>query len=185
MLFIPRLTLLQRKVVKTLGYNVVKTQLHSAPPFIAALGLCLVMGWISDRLSLRLPFVLVSGALTITGLGILMTIHSGFSVRYLGVCLVCMGALSAPPGILCWYLMNLRGHQARSIGSAFVMSIGNHGGLLAPFAFLPQFAPYYRTGYAICMGVAVLGFFAAILYALLVWKKNCILKAAGRQPLAL
>jgi MFS family permease len=157
------------------------TQLHSVPPFASAFGLCIVMAWLSDRVNLRLPFVLLSFALVITGLSILMTVHAGFSVRYLGICLVCMGALGAAPSIVCWYLMNLQGHKARSMGSAFMISFGNAGGIVAPFAFLPQFAPYYRTGYAICMGVTVLGLVATALYTLLVLKKNRTFTAAGAE----
>ncbi|KAF2447376.1 putative allantoate permease [Karstenula rhodostoma CBS 690.94] len=168
-------------VVKTLGYTLVKTQLHSVPPFASAFGLCIVMAWLSDRVNLRLPFVLFSSALLIMGLSILMTVHVGFSVRYLGICLVCMGALGAAPSIVCWYLMNLQGHKARSIGSAFMISFGNAGGLVAPFAFLPKFAPYYRTGYAICMGVTVLGLVATALYTLLVLRKNRALTSAGAE----
>jgi len=160
---------------------VVKTQLHSVPPFAAAFGLCIIMAWLSDRVSLRLPFVLFSGALAIVGLSILMTIHSGFSVRYLGICLVCMGALGSAPSVVCWYLMNLQGHKARSIGSAFMISFGNVGGIVAPFAFLPKYAPYYHTGYAICMGALVMGLVATMLYTLLVFQKNYRSKEAGLE----
>ncbi|KAF2797575.1 putative allantoate permease [Melanomma pulvis-pyrius CBS 109.77] len=155
-------------IVKTLGYSVVQTQLHSVPPFAAALALCLVMAYLSDRTNKRMPFVLFGNALLIAGLAILLKTHSGFSVRYLGVCLVCMGALGAGPSVVCWYLMNLEGHKQRSIGSGWMISFGNIGGILAPFAFLTKYAPYYETGYSICMGVAVLGIITTLSYMLLV-----------------
>lgn len=139
------------------------------------------MAWWSDRINLRLPFVLFSGALIIIGLAILMAVHSGFSVRYLGICLVCMGSLGAAPSIVCWYLMNLRGHKARSIGSAFMISFGNTGGILAPFAFLPKYAPYYRTGYAICMGVTIMGLTATLLYTFLILKRNHTSRTSGAE----
>jgi hypothetical protein len=110
-----------------------------------------------------------------------MTVHSGFSVRYLGINLVCMGALAAGPSVVCWYLMNLRGHKERSIGSAFMISFGNAGGILAPFAFLPKYAPYYRTGYAICMGVTVMGLFATALYTLMILRRNRRSTHAGAE----
>ncbi|KAF2823557.1 putative allantoate permease [Ophiobolus disseminans] len=166
-------------IVRTLGYTVVKTQLHSVPPFAAAFALCIIMAWLSDRINLRLPFVLFSGALLIIGLAILITVHSGFSVRYLGINLVCMGALGAAPSIVCWYLMNLEGHKQRSIGSAFMISFGNCGGILAPFTFLTKYAPYYRTGYAICMGVTVMGLAATASYTFLISKRNRRSKLAG------
>jgi MFS family permease len=160
---------------------VVNTQLHSVPPFAAAFGLCIILVWLSDRTNLRLPFVLFSGALIIIGLATLMTVHTGFSVRYLGINLVCMGALSAGLGIVCWYLMNLRGHKERSIGSAFMISFGNTGGILAPFAFLTKYAPYYHTGYAICIGVTALGLTATFLYTLLILRRNRTSKYARAE----
>ncbi|KAK8021843.1 hypothetical protein PG990_006981 [Apiospora arundinis] len=155
-------------IVKTLGYSVVQTQLHSVPPFAAALGLCLVLAYLSDRTGNHLFFVQFSATILITGLAILMTTHGNFSAQYAGICLVCMGAFSAAPSVICWYIMNLEGHKNRSIGSGWMISVGNTGGILAPFVFLPAFAPQYRPGYSTCMGVAVLGMSATVGYATLI-----------------
>ncbi|KAI1073453.1 putative allantoate permease [Whalleya microplaca] len=159
-------------IVKTLGYSVIQTQLHSVPPFAAALGMCLVLAYLSDKTDNRLPYVLFPGALLIAGLAILMTIHANFSVQYAGLCLVCMGAFGAGPTVICWYLMNLEGHKQRSIGSGWMISVGNTGGILAPFAFLPKFAPEYRPGYSICMGVAALGIVVTLCYTLLILRER-------------
>jgi MFS family permease len=155
-------------IISSLGYSVVQTQLHAVPPFAAALGLCLVMAYLSDRTDLRFPFVLFGNALLIIGLAILMTIHHNFSLQYAGICLVAMGAFGAGASIVCWYLMNLQGHKQRSIGAGWMISFGNTGGVLAPFTFLAKFKPYYTTGYTICMAIAVVGTVAALAYAALV-----------------
>lgn len=144
------------------------------------------MAYLSDRMNKRMPFVLFANALLIVGLGILMTVHSGFSVRYLGVCLVCMGALGAGPSVVCWYLMNLEGHKQRSIGSGWMISLGNTGGILAPFAFLARYAPYYETGYSICMGVAVLGVVTTLSYAsLIMLERRRDIRSGKNKPTAL
>ncbi|PSN64775.1 putative allantoate permease [Corynespora cassiicola Philippines] len=155
-------------IVKTLGYSVIQTQLHSVPPFAAALGFCLVLAILSDYTNKRVPYVLFGSVTLIAGLAVLMTNHTNFSVRYAGICLVCMGAYGAAPMIVCWYLMNLQGHKQRSIGSGWMISFGNTGGILAPFTFLTKFAPYYRTGYSVCMAVVALGTISTISYATLI-----------------
>ena len=155
-------------IVKTLGYSVIQTQLHSVPPFAAALGFCLVLAILSDYTNKRVPYVLFGSVTLIAGLAVLMTNHTNFSVRYAGICLVCMGAYGAAPMIVCWYLMNLQGHKQRSIGSGWMISFGNTGGILAPFTFLTKFAPYYRTGYSVCMAVIALGTISTISYATLI-----------------
>jgi MFS family permease len=163
-------------LVQTLGYSVVQTQLHSVPPFAAALGLCFVAAYISDKARIRLPFVLLGYVLLIIGLAILLTIHStvgsSFSTKYAAICLVSMGAFGAGPSIICWFLMNLRGHKQRSIGSAWMISIGNTGGIVATFAFLKQDAPEYHTGYSILMAISVLGTVSALLYAALIARER-------------
>lgn len=126
------------------------------------------MAYLSDRTNLRLPYVLFSGVLTIAGLGILITTHGNFSAQYGGIFLVCLGAFTAAPIVICWYLMNLQGHKERSIGSGWMISFGNTGGILAPFTFLSSTAPYYRPGYSVCAAVAALGIVASICYAFLV-----------------
>lgn len=168
-------------IVKTLGYSAVQTQLYSVPPFAAALGLCLVLAYLSDRTDMRLPYVLFSGALLMGGLALVMTTHGRFSAQYAGLCLVCAGALSAAPTIICWYMMNLHGHKERSIGSGWMISVGNTGGILAPFAFLQSDAPHYRPGYAICMAVAALGLVTALWYALLVVRERRGTGGSGKR----
>lgn len=159
-------------IIKTLGYTTIQTQLHSVPPFAAAFAMCLILAYLSDRSKYRLPFVLFPGLVIIIGLAMLMTTHGHFSLQYAGVNLVCMGAYSAGPTVICWYLMNLQGHQQRSIGSAFMVSIGNTGGIIAPFTFLTKDSPYYRVGYGVCLGSVLLGMVASICYALLILRER-------------
>ncbi|KAI0905023.1 putative allantoate permease [Ustulina deusta] len=166
-------------IIKTLGFSVVQTQLHSVPPFAAALGLCILVAYLSDRTNLRLPYVLFSGVLTIAGLGILITTHGNFSAQYGGIFLVCLGAFTAAPIVICWYLMNLQGHKERSIGSGWMISFGNTGGILAPFTFLSSTAPYYRPGYSVCAAVAALGIVASICYAFLVRRERAKVLSLG------
>lgn len=149
-----------------------QTQLHTVPPTAAALALCLIVAYLSDRMGMRFPFVIFGFALTITGLAILMSIHHHFSAQYAGLCLVAMGAFSAGPIIICWYVMNLQGHSERQVGTAWIISFGNSGGIVATFAFLAKDAPEYRTGYSICIAFACLGAFATLIYASLIAYEN-------------
>ncbi|TAQ88185.1 hypothetical protein B7494_g3483 [Chlorociboria aeruginascens] len=159
-------------IIKTFGYSVVQTQLHSVPPWASAFGLCIIMAYYSDKTGLRLPFVLFGNVILIAGLIILRVTHHNFSVQYAGICLTVMGAMGAQSVAVCWYLMNLRGHKQRAMGSGFMIAFGNTGGIIAPFAFLSKFAPDYKTGYAICLAMAALGTVSAGVYALLVVRER-------------
>ncbi|KAF6220929.1 hypothetical protein HO133_002609 [Letharia lupina] len=169
-------------IVKTLGYSTVETQLHTVPPAAAALALCLLSAYLSDRLRLRFPFIFFGFLLTIVGLAILLTTHGGFHLRYLGICFVAMGCFSAGPIIVCWYVMNLNGHMERSIGSAWMIGFGNTGGFVATFCFLAKDAPFYHVGYSICMGATCIGALAVVLYAgLVILENNAARKRDGKE----
>ncbi|TVY20111.1 MFS transporter prlL [Lachnellula arida] len=168
-------------ILKTYGYSVVQTQLHTVPPVAAAFALCLIMAYLSDRLSLRSPFIAFGVSLTISGLAILMTVHDNLHAEYAGICLVAMGMFSSGPVIVCWYVMNLHGHVERAIGTAWMIGFGNCGGIIATFSFLQADAPIYHTGYSICMGATCICAVAAILYGAIAWKENKSLRARAQD----
>jgi MFS family permease len=165
-------------IIKTLGYSVVQTQLHTVPPVAAALVLAIIIAYFSDRTQLRAPYIAFCFALTIVGLSILITTQQSFSAKYAGICLIAMGAFSAGPVVICWFVMNLHSHARRSIGTAWVIGFGNIGGIVATFAFLASDAPHYVKGYTICLAVTAVGAVAIALYALLLWQENKQLRAA-------
>ncbi|KAJ5369664.1 hypothetical protein N7509_014276 [Penicillium cosmopolitanum] len=157
-------------IIKALGYGTIQTQLHSVPPFAAALGLCVVVAYFSDRLNIRLPFILLGQILIIIGVAIMLTTHgkSHFSAEYLGICFITMGAFSSGAVIICWVLMNMQGHKERSIGSGWVIGVGNAGGIVAVFCFTKDDAPLYHRGYWILMGITLAGVVLTLLYALVI-----------------
>ena len=165
-------------IVQSLGYAVVQTQLHSVPPFAAAFGFAMILAYLSDKYRSRAPFIIFGLLILLTGLGMLISIHgsSNFSAEYAGICLTAMGALGVGGIIICWYIMNLHGHVERSIGSAFMISFGNLGGIVATFTFQKTDAPFYHTGYSICLGMTALCLLSSTIYGLLIWRER---KAMG------
>lgn len=132
---------------------------------------------------MRSPFIFLGLALLLIGLAILLTVHgaSNFSAEYAGLCLVSMGAVGIGGHIVCWYLMNLQGHIEKGIGSALMIGFGNISGILATLAFQKPDAPYYRTGYSICLAMTVLCILSSGCYAVLVWKERKEMKGAEKE----
>jgi MFS family permease len=161
-------------IIKALGYGTIQTQLHSVPPFAAALGLCIVTAYFSDRWGIRYPFILLGDLLIIIGLAIMLTVHGAghFSAEYLGICFITMGAFSSGAVIICWVLMNMQGHKQRSIGSGFVIGVGNAGGILAVFCFTKDDAPLYKRGYWILMAMTLAGTIITVIYGLAVARER-------------
>ncbi|KAI0845359.1 MFS general substrate transporter [Daldinia vernicosa] len=157
-------------IIQTLGYTTIQIQLHSVPPFAAALGFTIVIAYASDRLQMRSPFIFLGLMLLIGGLAILISVHGAthFSAEYAALCLVAMGSSGVGGNIVCWYVMNLRGHVERSIGSAWMICFGNIGGIIATFLFLKKDAPYYVSGYSVCLAMSALCVVSCASYGLLI-----------------
>ncbi|KAI1142729.1 MFS general substrate transporter [Hypoxylon sp. FL0543] len=161
-------------IIQALGYTTLQTQLHSVPPFAAAFGFSIVLAYFSDKFRIRSPFIFLGFTSLIIGLSILITTHgkSHFSAEYAGVCLTAMGAFGTGGIIVCWFIMNLQGHVERSVGTGWMVCFGNAGGIVATFCFLKKDAPYYHTGYSICLGMGALCGVSCICYALLIWREK-------------
>ncbi|KAI5299743.1 CTP synthase ura7, partial [Ascosphaera pollenicola] len=114
-------------IIKGYGYSAVQTQLHSIPPWAAALGFAMVLAYISDRIGHRYIFAIISICVCVAGFAILLTVHGAEhrKAEYAALFLVTMGAYSAMPAIVCWFVTNLSGHKRKSIGSAIHIGFGN------------------------------------------------------------
>ncbi|KAI6083482.1 major facilitator superfamily domain-containing protein [Hypoxylon rubiginosum] len=170
-------------IVQGLGYNTLQTQLHSVPPFAAALGFTLISAYLSDRLRLRSPFIFLALALLITGLSILLTVHGTehFSAEYAAICLTTMGSIGIGGHSVCWYVMNLQGHVERSLGSAWMICFGGFAGFVATFAFLKKDSPYYHTGYVINLATAALCVVTHLGYGMLIWREKKAMARSGGE----
>lgn len=158
---------------------------HSLPvalgvPLFCLLCLANIVAHASDKFRVRLLLIFLRLAMLITGLSMLMTIHSttNFSTKYAGLYLTTLGSFDIGGNIVCWYVMNLRGHAERSMGSAWMICSGNAGGIVATFAFPTKDSTYYRTGYSVCLATSALCVVSCTSYAQLIWDEK---KAGARK----
>ncbi|MCJ1485467.1 hypothetical protein MMC06_005641 [Schaereria dolodes] len=151
-------------IIKTYGYSMVGTQLHSVPPWAAAFAFAMLVATFSDKLKHRFLFTLIPICVAIAGFAILITVHNRHHLEYAALFLVTMGTYSAMPVIVCWFNMNLGGHHRRAVGTAWQIGFGNIGGIIATYAFLTKDAPNYHPGYSICIGFVCLSALSCILY---------------------
>jgi len=159
-------------IISTYGYSPIETQLHSVPPWACAFGFAMLIAFFSDRFKHRFLFAMLPICVAIVGFGILIRVHHDKNLEYAALFLVAMGSYSAMPVIVCWFNMNLGGHHRRAIGSAWQVGFGNIGGIIATYAFLSQDAPYYKTGYSICLGFLCMSAAACMAYAVAVTSEN-------------
>lgn len=102
-----------------------------------------------------------------------MTIHHKVNVEYAALFLITSGTYAAMPIIVCWFTMNLGGHHRRSVGTAWIISFGNIGGIIATYSFQANGAKtYWHTGYSICLGFICLSATACVAYFCAVLTQN-------------
>ncbi|KAI0168493.1 major facilitator superfamily domain-containing protein [Pestalotiopsis sp. NC0098] len=152
------------QIIKTYQFDAIQTQLRSVPPWAVSFVFSLIIAAFSDLFRHRALFAIVPLCLSITGFGILVSVHDNLHLEYAALFLVVMGTYGAMPIIVCWFNMNLGGHHRRSIGVAWQVGFGNIGGIIATYAFLDADAPYYVKGYSIAIAFTALSGLASVAY---------------------
>ncbi|KAF2864011.1 MFS general substrate transporter [Piedraia hortae CBS 480.64] len=159
-------------LIKTYGYSPIHTQLFSVPPWAAAFVVAMTVAALSDKVKMRMPFALFCTTLALIGFCILVSVHDNIDLQYGALFLVTCGSYSSMPLLICWFTMNLGGHHRRSVGTAWMISVGNIGGIIAVFAFLQADAPKYIKGYSICLAFDVLALVTIVTYAIMCLSAN-------------
>ena len=132
----------------------------------------MLLAVISDLSRHRFLFALSSTCIAIAGMVVLLKTHHDKHLEYGALFLFAMGTFSAMPVVICWFTMDLRGHFARGVGTAWQIGFGNIGGIVSAFTFLPKDAPFYKSGYRILLGFLCLAALSSILYLTSLWWQN-------------
>ncbi|KAH8117960.1 MFS general substrate transporter [Phellopilus nigrolimitatus] len=144
-------------IITELGFTAGQAQLLTVPPYVIAMPLTMYTSIISDRRSLRGPFLLFWTAVGIAGFAILFSTSAPW-VGYVGSVIGAIGAVSPVPASLAWAGNNCAGDMKRAVGLAIVLGGANVFGIIASFTYRMSEAPRYRTGHAIVMGFMALSF---------------------------
>lgn len=157
-------------IVKSLGHSPLKTQFYSVPPWVVAFGLSMIMAVFSDRLRHRFSFSFVCCLIAAAGFIMLLANKTNVHVRYAGLFLAASGLYTAMPILVCWTNMNFSGHHRKAISTAWQVSFGNIGGIIATFSFLAKDAPHYIKGvsiglaFSLLAGILMIGYLLGLMY---------------------
>jgi sugar phosphate permease len=149
--------------------SVVSQQLHTVPPYVAGAFCTLVLCFLSWRLDHRLFAYFISPPLTMAGY-IMFLASTNPHVRYAATFLITSGAFAF--GALCnaHISANVVSDTARSAAIGTNVMIGNIGGLISTWSFLPFDAPNYHIGNGLNFAAAATTLLAAVvLYFWIKW----------------
>jgi MFS family permease len=141
-----------------MGFDTIKSQLLTVPPYVFGTICCISASVISDKFKIRGPImVCFAGPFMIIAFIILLACEN-YGARYFAIFLATAGAFTGSPFMAAWMVDNSSGPMVRAIASAFNISLGSIGGLVATWTYLATDAPKYTKGHAVnlAMGVVVM-----------------------------
>ncbi|KAF6799421.1 major facilitator superfamily transporter [Colletotrichum sojae] len=156
-----------------------EAQLWSVIPYAVATPVTVVVAFLSDRLRVRGPLMLVVLPISIAGYATIANVTSP-QTRFAMTCLMAIGMYSAVPCVLSWNSNNSAGHYKRATTSALQLAIANCGGFVATFVYPSYEGPFYRKGHTIILGLLCYAWLATLLNVLWCAKINRD-KAAGKH----
>ncbi|KFY20687.1 hypothetical protein V491_03516 [Pseudogymnoascus sp. VKM F-3775] len=138
-------------IVENLNYTSIQAQGLTAPPYLLAFMLCVLVAFYSDKYGNR-GFV-VAGFSFIGTIGYLLLAtledakYSG--ARYFGIWLACCGVFPALSINITWLLNNQGGESKRGAGLAILAIFGQTSSFLSSAVFPKEDKPYFVKGCAI------------------------------------
>jgi sugar phosphate permease len=144
------------------GWKAREAQVHSIPIYAVTAFVMVLVGWLSDRVRCRYPFIMLGCAFATVGYGVLLR-QEGLSreVKYGALFFASIGGYIATPMALAWLANNVSGHWKRAFSAGIQVTVGNIIGIVASNIFVDREAPRYPTGYGIALGFTWLGAIAA------------------------
>ena len=133
--------------------SVVFQQLHTVPPYVVGAFINLLLPFLSWRLDRRLIFLIISAPLIMSGYTMFLA-STNPQVRYGATFLIASGAF--PFGALCnaHVAANVVSDTARSSAIGANVMLGNIGGLISTWSFLPFDGPNYHIGNGLNLGTS-------------------------------
>lgn len=151
------ISLFMPTILNDLGWTATKAQLYSVPPYVCACIAAIAVAFVSDKTNRRGLYLAIFTLPAIAGFSI-MRWATNPDVRYGGIFLITLGAFPGGPGFLAWAANNAAGPAVRSVSTAYVVTLGTAGGILATWTYTSRDAPKYPTGHTInlCGQICVL-----------------------------
>ncbi|KAI3393339.1 hypothetical protein diail_4420 [Diaporthe ilicicola] len=166
-------------ILRDLGWTDTRAQLYSVPPYVCACVIAVAVAYTSDKTHRRGVYLGAFSLLAIIGFAILRW-ETSPNIRYMGVYFVMLGAFPGGPGFLAWAINNAAGPAVRAVTSAYVVTLGTVGGIVATWTYIPSDGPAYRTGHSINLGgqIAVL---CLSVFGILYCSYENKIRAAGKR----
>jgi len=164
------------QIIRNMGYTSTRAQLLTAPPYTCGAIAAVLSAYFADRVTWRMPFIVASQSILVVAYSVLFVfapnIANNVPLCYTMVFFACIGVYPILPGCNAWTINNLANAEKRAMGIAFMICIGNLGGLPGSFIFLSRESPQYPTGFGTSLAFAAAGIVSALTLEFFYWSHN-------------
>uniref|UniRef100_A0A0B7KKP3 Major facilitator superfamily (MFS) profile domain-containing protein n=1 Tax=Bionectria ochroleuca TaxID=29856 RepID=A0A0B7KKP3_BIOOC len=175
------------KIIKNMGYSSSNAQLLTIPVYSAGAISAYLSALLADKFTWRMPFIIVPQLLVVGAYGILFSLASkvkeNIPICFFAVILACIGLYPISPGGNAWTVNNLGGSTKRAMGIAYMICLGNTGGIIGSYIFREEESPRYPTGFGASLGFATAGVGACIVLELIYKTINAKREAMTEQEI--
>lgn len=158
------------QIIRNMGFSNNQAQLLTVPPYFLGAFSAVFSSMLADKLRWRYPFICGPQMLLCISYAVLFVyaadIRSNVALCYTFVNISTIASYPIVPGGNTWTLNNLAGQEKRAMGIAFMITMGNLGGIVGSFIFRDDEKPRYPTGWGSCLGFVVAGVLSATLLEL-------------------
>ena len=161
--------------VTRMGYTALMSQALSAPPYLVAFFMVLLIAYLSDRYRIRSTSVCLSALLGASGYIIIAIAgwrEASAAWRYAGVYPAAAGFFSAVTLVITWTLNNQESDTKKGTGLVMLNLIGQLGPLLGTRLYPDSDKPYYVKGMSVCAGFMLLVFVLSLLLRIILAREN-------------
>jgi sugar phosphate permease len=123
------------------GMPTVQVQLRTVPPYMVTWVWSLFVAWLADKFDRRAYVMLCLSPLGIAGYAIFVGSKNPHAL-YGAMFLVTMAVFPLGPFFLAWAVNSSAPDTMRAVSSAFVVSIGTLGAIIATWSYLPSDQPH-------------------------------------------
>ncbi|EWY85853.1 hypothetical protein FOYG_12952 [Fusarium oxysporum NRRL 32931] len=154
------------RIIRNMGYTSSHAQLLTIGPYCAGAVSAYLSAIFADKFSWRMPFIVGPQLVVVCAYGILFglaaDIRGNVPACFFAVVLACIGLYPINPGGNAWTVNNLAGPTKRAMGIAYMICLGNLGGIVGSYIFIETESPTYPTGFGTSLGFAAAGVGACI-----------------------
>ncbi|KAF9878378.1 Major facilitator superfamily [Colletotrichum karsti] len=170
-------------VILGLGYSATNAQLLTIPIYILGVIGTPLVAYFADKHATRWPFIAGPYCISAIGfLGLLSIPHPALpGLTYAFLFCIPVGVYPPLIGLVAWVGNNLAPSWKRAVGMAFLIMMGNLGGVIGSNIYLEQQRPHFWLGFGFGLGISVAAVVFTIVLKFEYERLNRVKEALGTE----